>query len=304
MSIMSVFRFLLFTLTFLAVHLLSAQHQTSLFQDYWFGGEAELTRYDLRQSRYGEIHDGDAVLIYVTEPFRMDKQVKYEGGDQRNVSSVLKLNLTRKFFTGIYPYSIMSSIFSPLDPREATVKTSTTSQEWCGHSFSQLNLRSGQYHGVLRSYFQAEGDQEFRLPQAMLEDEIWTKIRLDPTSLPTGQIDIIPGGSYLRLHHESHKVQSAQASFSPETKSPHSDQPVKTYTVAYQHLARTLSITYETRFPFSIVAWEETTSMGPGSRKLTTTAIRTHTMKLDYWNRHNNKDKSLRRDLGLDPASF
>ena len=46
------------------------------FKDYWYSGEAELTRYELEQARYGEIHRGDAVLIFVTEDFRTDKQVK------------------------------------------------------------------------------------------------------------------------------------------------------------------------------------------------------------------------------------
>ena len=30
------------------------------FRDYWYAGEAEITRYKLEQARYGEIHQGDA----------------------------------------------------------------------------------------------------------------------------------------------------------------------------------------------------------------------------------------------------
>ena len=36
------------------------------FNDYWYAGDAELTRYALQQVRYGEVHEGDAVLIFVT----------------------------------------------------------------------------------------------------------------------------------------------------------------------------------------------------------------------------------------------
>jgi hypothetical protein len=32
------------------------------FQDYWYNHGAELSRFSLRQMRYGEIHEGDAVL--------------------------------------------------------------------------------------------------------------------------------------------------------------------------------------------------------------------------------------------------
>ena len=33
------------------------------FDAYWFSGEAELTRYELSQARYGEAHQGEAVFI-------------------------------------------------------------------------------------------------------------------------------------------------------------------------------------------------------------------------------------------------
>ena len=46
------------------------------FKEYWFAGKAEITSYKLEQARYGELRDGSAVLIYVTEPFLADKQVK------------------------------------------------------------------------------------------------------------------------------------------------------------------------------------------------------------------------------------
>ena len=62
------------------------------FNDYWYAGKAEITRYELQQARYGELRKGDAVLIFVTEDFLTDKQVKYEFGDSGKATSVLKLN--------------------------------------------------------------------------------------------------------------------------------------------------------------------------------------------------------------------
>ena len=143
------------------------------------------------------------MLIFVTEDFLSDKQVKFERGDRTNkVESVLKLNFTKKFFTGVYPYSMMSSIFTPVDKNKSTFKVTTSSQEWCGHTFSQLNLKKNQYKGILHSYFMNEGDQEFTLDAALLEDEIWTKIRLNPKDLPTGTIELIPGTMFLRLEED------------------------------------------------------------------------------------------------------
>jgi len=46
------------------------------FKQHWFDGYAEINSYALNQSRYGEQRNGSAVLIYVTEDFLADEQVK------------------------------------------------------------------------------------------------------------------------------------------------------------------------------------------------------------------------------------
>ncbi len=55
-------------------------HTAEEFKRFWLQGFAEISRFELEQVRYGEIHKGDAVLIYVTEEFLIDKQVKSEQG--------------------------------------------------------------------------------------------------------------------------------------------------------------------------------------------------------------------------------
>lgn len=277
------------------------------FKEYWYAGKAELTRYELEQARYGEIHDGEAVLIFVTEDFDTREQVKYEGeGDRKNVTSVLKLNATRKFFTGLYPYSMMTSVFTPVDYQKPTLKVTTTSQEWCGHTFSQLNLSNNKYKGRLFSYFQNEGDQEFTLDKALLEDEIWAKIRLNPGKLPTGKIQIIPGAMFLRLKHRPHGVEAATASLGPHTDASLSNRPLQKYTVAYDDFDRTLEIIFESEFPYAIVGWTEevTSGFGASAKTLTTRARRTHSMNSAYWSQNDVKDAPLRKDLGLDARNY
>src|SRR5688572_8355489 len=111
----------------------SPSFDVARFGRYWYQGKAELTRYALEQARYGELHKGDAVLVFVTEPFLPEKQVKLERGDPARGVSVLKLNSTRKFFTGIYPYSVMTSTFTPVDfGKTGTLKVTSSTQEWCG----------------------------------------------------------------------------------------------------------------------------------------------------------------------------
>ena len=272
------------------------------FKSYWYSGQAEITRYALEQARYGEIHKGDAVLIFVTEDFLSDKQVKYEFGDNKTAISILKLNFTRKFNTGIYPYSIMSSIFTPVDTRKyPTLKVTSSSQEWCGHTFMQLNNKSGKINVQLRSYFQAEGDQDFQLDSQLLEDEIWTKIRLAPASLPTGEIKIIPGAQFARLRHIVLKVEDALASLHTTSAPQLSEKKIQVYMLQYKNLERSLTIKFEKNFPYQILAWEESYpgGFGPDTRILTTRAVKTHSIKTDYWTKNKVSDSHLREELGL-----
>lgn len=275
------------------------QEPSEEFKEYWYAGKAELNHYKLEQARYGELHEGDAVLIFVTEDFRTDRQVKYEGGNREHVTSVLKLNFNRKFWTGLYPYSMMTSVFTPVS-NEATIKVTTTSQEWCGHTFSQLNLRGNTYNGRLFSYFQDEGDREFTIDATLLEDEVWAKIRIDPSELPTGNIDLIPGTQYLRFKHRECGAEKANAVLESIKDPELSNKPLSRYSLTYQDFKRVLSITFETDFPHAIVAWEEQSEAGFGSSEiLTTRAIRTHELKSPYWEKHDAADSVLRQKFGF-----
>ena len=147
------------------------QPLTDNFKNYWYAGDAEITSYQLNQARYGELREGNAVLIYVTEPFLPKKQVKADNSSPENIS-VLKLNATKNFLTGIYPYSIMSSTFYPVYDNQHAVKTSLSVQEWCGHVFMQLNNKGKDYNLLARSYFESEGDVEVNLDKIWLEDEL------------------------------------------------------------------------------------------------------------------------------------
>jgi hypothetical protein len=266
------------------------------FARYWYQGKAELTRYELRQARYGEIHSGEAMFIFVTEPFLPDRQVKLERGDPSKGITVLKLNAVRKFFTGIYPYSLMTSTFTSVDfgaNRARTLKVASSSQEWCGQTFTQLNLRNGRYEGALHSYFEEEGDRAFGFPAAWLEDELWTRIRLAPETLPVGAVDVVPGLQYARLWHKEVRPEKAKASLEKSGRE-------NVYTLDYLVIQRKLVIRFEREFPYRITSWEETQPGAfDGSPLLTTKATAAKSLMLDYWNRHDNADAHFRKELGL-----
>jgi hypothetical protein len=270
------------------------------FKDYWYGGAAEITSYELQQARYGELHTGHAVLIFVTEDFSLSKQVKLDNPirDKKDAVKVLKLNSIRKFNTGIYQYSMMNSIFTPLNiaPHPYSLKETLSAQEWCGNWFMQLNLRDNKYLVRMNSYFEAEGDTEFTLEKAFLEDEIWTRIRIEPSSLPLGDIRIIPGATVARFKHERLEVEDAEA-----TLSDYSDN-IMSYRLHYKNKGRSLVIRFNKDFPYKIISWEESYGSGKSNidRSLTTKASSKKTLLVDYWNKNKNVDLGMRKELGLD----
>ncbi|KKM18416.1 hypothetical protein LCGC14_1665880, partial [marine sediment metagenome] len=157
-----------------AESVMAKKELSETFKSYWYAGDAEITSYQLQQARYGETRDGKAVLIYVTEPFLPEAQVKADESHPDNVP-VLKLNTTKNYLTGIYPYSIMTSSFYPVHDNQHAIKLSFSAQEWCGQVYAQLNNRE-QFDVMSHSYFESEGDQNLQLEKTILENEIWNKI--------------------------------------------------------------------------------------------------------------------------------
>ena len=74
----------------------------SLFNAYWYDDKAEIRTYNLSQSRYGEMHQGTATVIFVAQPFSKKKGVKPDSPkNSKDHVQVLKMNLLKKFGTGI-----------------------------------------------------------------------------------------------------------------------------------------------------------------------------------------------------------
>ncbi|WP_046755505.1 hypothetical protein [Kordia jejudonensis] len=269
-----------------------AQPTSEAFNNYWYNGTAEITSFELEQSRYGEIHKGKAVLIYVTEDFNPEKQVKADQRRDNNVP-VLKLNSTKKFYTGIYPYSVMTSTFYPVDNNKHAIKVTSSMQEWCGHVFTQLNNRT-QFDIQSYSYFESESDQKFSMEKTILEDELWTKLRIDPSKLPVGTQQIVPALETLRMKHIPLKAYEANATLT-------NSGTTSTYTLVYPKLNRKLAINFNTSFPHDILSWTATSTSGYGnnSKNLTTKATRIKQLKTPYWSKNSVKDSVLRKELGL-----
>lgn len=275
--------------------------ETSGLSDYWYQGEAEINRYTLEQNRYKDVHPGEAVLVFVTEDFLTDKQVKNDNYTNPNSVPILKNNILKKFPTGIYDYSIMSSVFTPVETKKQphTLKVTTSSQEWCGHTFMQINKDGKHYKTKLHSYFENEGDQERRVPIAMLEDEIFNRIRMNPKTLPTGKMQILPGTVYTRLRHFEFKPVEASASLGNYEGSDFEGDQLNVYQLRYPALNRTLEIIFEAEAPYEIIGWIDAYPSAFDRQVRKTIARRTHSIMSAYWTKNGLNDMALREQLGL-----
>lgn len=263
-----------------------------LFSDHWYQGKAELTTYELSQSRYGAVHDGTVVLVYVTEDFSNKRHVKLDD-PSRNINDaikVMKLNTMKEFVTGIYKYSMMMSLFTPVEyvKHPHSLKLTCSSLDWCGQTFMQANWKGNRYEVKNYSYFESEGDQSYSLMNPWLEDEIWTRIRLAPNTLMTGEMKMVPSAFFIRLSHQPLKVYDAVATLSKEGEE-------YTYKIEYDELKRALEIIFQAQFPYRILRWKETN----GENEVTTATL-SSTIVSDYWKHNHPEDEVMRKDLNLE----
>ncbi|WP_416448367.1 septum formation inhibitor Maf [Leeuwenhoekiella sp. A2] len=254
------------------------------FNKYWYADEAEITSYNLEQARYGEMRHGKAALIFVTEHLLKDEEVKADESHDDNIA-VLKLNTVKKFTTGIYPYSIMTSTFFPVVENRHALKVSNSIQEWCGLMYAQINSRE-KFDVTSHSYFQGEADQTFSLDKDFLEDEFWTLIRVNPNGLPVGNHNVIPSLEFSNMHHIEKKAYPAILS---KTNS--------TFTIHYSDLHRTITINFDPQFPHTINGWSE--AYVSGNKNLTSKATRIKTIKTSYWKQNGERFNYLRDSLQL-----
>ena len=268
---------------------LEKRHLTQKFKDYWYNGTAEISSYDISVARYGEMREGTGVMIFVTEPFDNKDQIKANQPKEDN-RPVLKLNATRDFNTGIYPYKIMSSTFLPLDKKDNAIKIATSVQEWCGHTYMQLNQSEDSYDVTLHSYFQSEGNRNFEIDNVLTENQIAAQLRLGPNEMPTGELKVVPSTEYLRLKHVEAKPYDAVAKLSEIPDG-------YLYSVKFTDLGRTIAFKTEKEFPFKILSWMD--RYKDGAAPMVSTGTLKKTINTAYWRKNSNEDSVLRDSLAL-----
>ena len=279
--------------------------QKKQFNTHWNAGKAELNHYELTQARYGELHKGHAVLVFVTEPFLKKKQVKPDGHSSDSIQ-VLKTNRLHRFTTGVYDYSLMNSTFTPIqiESFQHSIKITTTVQDWCGHVFSQFNLKGDDYRIRSFSYFESESDQDQEISASFHEDEVLNRIRIAPQSLPRGKIKVIASSFYTRLLHKDIGVVDATASLSNNKNhyfaTGKATSKLTSYEIDYPSYGRKVSYVFEEKFPHKIIGWQEEYYSGfTSTKKLISRAKLKKNFMLAYWSKNGLKDAKLRVQLGL-----
>ena len=270
---------------------------------YWHQGLGEINVYKLRQNRYKDIYDGQAVLIFVSEDFLTDKQVKNDQYQSDQSTSIIKTNSIIRFNTGIYDYSLMTSVFTPVRTKDwpVSLKVTQTSQDWCGQTFSQLNWqKADSYKQQSNSYFEKEGDKVENSSADLLEDELMNRIRMGWKHLPQGKYRMIPSMNFLGLKHKAFGAYEAKLSVVDYSgKHFSTNASLKSYHIYYPEFDRTLEIVFHAEAPFLIEGWIDTYPSIFDKKKRSSIAIREKTVLKAYWSENAPEDSVLRTELGL-----
>ena len=280
--------------------LLTETATSEAFWAHWSGGQAEVASYALTQPRYGELRQGTAVLVFVTERLNPTTLVKAESAPSSG-RPVFKLNDIRAFQTGVYDYHTMTSTFLPLDGSSVggtPLKVSASVQEWCGHTWERLKFGEHDIDRVAHSYFEAEGEQTERWAypeRPLVLDSVPLTLRAHPESLLESpgslQVQWLSSRVDARLEHVQSRWREGTLTLEPDVV----PRQVGEETVASQvwrldgqGLSRTWWI--EEAPPHRLLGWQ--TSSGESASLIAS-------KRMAYWDAQRAQDRKLRHELGL-----
>lgn len=273
------------------------------FYQFWGDGRAEVSSYKVVQPRYGEARTGYGVMIFVTEDVNRNTLIKVESPTpEEDRVYTLKLNNVLKFTTGIYDYSVMSSVFSAVEPRTQTqpfelLKLNLSSQEWCGHVFEEVRFQEDRMLGELNSYFESEGRQqwEFDRPGGFVsEDHLPIRIReLKGLWMAEGEsrtVTMLPSLWQFRLKHKARALVQATVSKGASENITVAGKARTAVPWTWTYDKREKTVWVDTVYPHRILRWQ---SSEGGSGELMVSK------RLPYWGLHDLDDEPLRDELGI-----
>jgi hypothetical protein len=278
------------------------------FEARWHDGRAELDGYRYSIVRYGRARVGQAVMIYVTEPWSRQKRVKVEDASRNpsDVFDVLKLNLVRDFQTGIYDYNTMVSLFVRTQDF-SPVQLSFTSAEWCGNVYAKVEFDDDTVKEALYSYFEDEtGTRSLERPRdGVTQDALFVLLRgLKGEFLAPGlerRISLLSGILESRLRHQPLEWASARivrASSPVSVGVPAGNWSHAVYYEVKVENGRTGRFWIEPDGDGRILKWAWTES---GRSEASESGELTGTLRTAYWKENGPGKEALLQQLGLRP---
>ena len=291
-----------FVLVTATSHTAAAQED---FTSHWHDGRAELDGYRWTVDRYGERREGEAVMIFVTEPFSEAHRVKVDdpSRDPDDTVDVLKLNLVRDFQTGIYDYNTMTSVFSRTGDF-SPLKVSFTSAEWCGHVYEELLFDERRVRERFFSYFEGESSQRTLdgKTDGVTEDNLFILLRglrepyLDPGE--KREVPFLAGAFHRRLTHRP--IEWTTAEIERLARTEEVEVPAGGFTsivyVVKVRGGREGRFWIEQAYPHRIVRWAWQPGRAAESGELT------GTVRVKYWRLQAHGDERYLKELGLGRA--
>ncbi len=277
------------------------------FGQYWNDGKAEISAYKGVQLRYNEVRPCTSVLIFVTEPFNAEKQVKADAPDSnRMYTSVLKLNHTKRFQTGIYTYSLMTSVFTPTQPAivqntaynpTAPLKITFSGQEWCGMVFHQLNRQADKsMRSAANSYFESEGDKTETLQaddNTLFADDAFIAVRELLKPLAAGTYSFYHTLEHARISHKALAPQEVSIAKKDATlRFRGQDAAVTEWTLTGKNFVWLFTV--EKQYPRRILSFQFT----EGGKVIEKAELQ-ESMRLPYWKLNANGDEHYVQELGI-----
>ena len=271
------------------------------FYAHWADGKAEISSYEVVQPRYGELRQGYGVMIFVTESLHRQTFIKVDSPTpEADQFYALKLNHILNFTTGIYDYSVMTSVFSQVAGERHSFelrRISFSAQEWCGQVFDEALFSGGQIDGRISSYFASEGRGSYQLKQPehfASEDHLLIRIReLQGPFMDLGEVrelEMLPSFWQLRQAHQPHATVAGRIHKAAEEQIEVATGALASVRWELLIGQRQRTLWTEKAYPHRILRWED----GDGGR-----GELMRTIRVPYWQLQAHADEVYRRELGI-----
>lgn len=266
------------------------------FWKHWGDGKAELSGFKGVTPRYGTLRKAEAVLVFVTEPMSRRTWIKNDYARESDRVDVIKLNFHLTFRTGIYPYSVLTSAFAPVDRWRkhafSPAKMTLTAQEWCGHVFMGVWPGQGRFLTQMMSYFAGEGEKARTVmgKDLLYEDALLIQLRELDGPFNGGKDwsgKLVPTIWWQRRKHSP--LRPIQATIKRSTPKVNG-KTITRFQIRYSGISYSRSIDISQSWPHRLLGWS--TSEGEKMQVA-------KTARLPYWNLNGSGDGAYRKKLGL-----